>query len=65
MKTIKITLTLELLDTCHDDLEWVYQAVSDLLVEQEYISLFKIESYPIVDSASDGMSILDGVYNME
>lgn len=65
MKTIKITLNLELLDTCHDDLEWVYQAVNDLLVEQEYISLFKIESYPIVDSASGGMSILDGVYNME
>ena len=65
MKTIKITLNLELLDTCHDDLEWVYQAVNDLLVEQEYISLFKIESYPIVDSASGGMSVLDGVYNME
>jgi hypothetical protein len=63
MKTIKITLNLELLDTCHDDLEWVYLAVSDLLVEQEYISLFKIESDPIVDSG--GMSNLDGVYNME
>jgi len=65
MKTIKITLNLELLDTCHDDLEWVHQAVSDLLVEQEYISLFKIESDPIVDSDSGGMSNLDGVYNME
>jgi hypothetical protein len=65
MKTIKITLNLELLDTCHDDLEWVYLAVSDLLVDQEYISLFKIESDPIVDSDSGGMSNLDGVYNME
>ena len=65
MKTIKITLNLELLDTCHDDLEWVHLAVSDLLVDQEYISLFKIESDPIVDSDSGGMSNLDGVYNME
>jgi hypothetical protein len=65
MKTIKITLNLELLDTCHDDLEWVHLAVSDLLVDQEYISLFKIESDPIVDSDSGGMSNLDGMYNME
>jgi len=63
MKNIEITLSLELLDSSDDDLEWVYQAVNDLLVDQEYISVFKVAAPPI-DDDSDGMTNLDGVYNM-
>jgi len=64
MKKYEITLNLELLDTSDDDLEWVYIAVNELLVDQECISVFKIGSDPVPDMWG-GMSNLDGVYNME